>query len=112
LKEEWTRIILASIEDPLVARDIQYLDVAQRRLIEEFLAKRELPDVVDDNFVDAVNTLLEGLDKVEVSASDLAEVMVSWGPCTVDGIIKRFESLVKDWSKGRDKGKLRIIVKK
>jgi len=112
LKKEWTRNILSSIEDPLVLQDLQYLEAGQRKLIEEFLAKRELPDVVDDNFVDAVNTLLKGLDKVEVNASDLAEVMASWGPCTVDDMMKRFESLVKGWSKGKDKSKLRIIIKK
>jgi|LSQX01.1.fsa_nt_gb DNA-binding transcriptional ArsR family regulator len=112
LEEEWTRIILDSIKDPLVVKDIQYLEISQRRMIEEFLSKRKLPDVVDDSFVEAVNILLKGLDKVEVSISDLAEVMASWGPCTVDDMTKRFDNLVKEWSKGRDKNKLRIIIKK
>lgn len=76
------------------------------------MSKRKLPDVVDDSFVEAVNILLKGLDKVEVSISDLAEVMASWGPCTVDDMTKRFDNLVKEWSKGRDKNKLRIIIKK
>jgi hypothetical protein len=112
LAAEWTATLLSSIEDPLVANDVVYLKPEQRKAVEKFMANRQLPGVVDNHFVDAVNTLLQGLDKVEVDVTDLSEIITSWGPCTVEDIKSRFDALVADWSRGRDKSRLRIIIKK
>lgn len=112
LLQEWTQTILTSIEDPLVASDIQYLKPEQKRVIETFLTEKKLPEVVDNHFVEAVNTLLQGLDKVEVDVNDLNEVVLSWGPCTADDLKARFEALIAGWSKGKDRSRLRIIIKK
>jgi hypothetical protein len=112
LLEEWKDTILSSIEDPLIAADIKYLKEEQKNVIEAVISSRKLPDIVDNHFVDAINTLLEGLDKVEVDISDLNDIMTSWGPCTVDDLKNKFDALLTGWSKGKEKSKLRIIIKK
>jgi hypothetical protein len=38
--------------------------------------------------------------------------MTSWGPCTVDDLKNKFDALLTGWSKGKEKNKLRIIIKK
>ncbi|HOC09940.1 MAG TPA: DUF6079 family protein, partial [Bacillota bacterium] len=111
LAAEWTSTLLASIEDPMVAKDIEYLKPEQKKTVERFLKERRLPDVVDNHFVDAVNTLLKGLDKMEVNIGELNSIISSWGPCTADDLKDKFDALVDGWSKGRDKNKLRIIIK-
>jgi len=110
--QEWTRAILTSLEDPLVANDIEYLKPEQKRLIDAFMSSKKLPEVIDNHFVEAVNTLLAGLDKMEVDSAHLIEMMASWGPCTVEDIKNKFDTLISSWSKGRDKSRLRIIIKK
>lgn len=112
LSKEWTDTILSSIEDPLVVNDIQYLDKEQKRVIKAFISDRKLPDIVDNYFIEAVNILLQGLDKVEIDINDLSNIITSWGPCTADDIKNKFDKLVSGWSKGKDKNKLRIIIKK
>lgn len=111
LTAEWTSTLLSSIEDPMVAKDIEYLKPEQKKTVERFLEKRRLPDVVDNHFVDTVNTLLRGLDNMEVDIGELTGIISSWGPCTADDLKSKLSALVDDWSKGRDKNKLRIIIK-
>ncbi len=112
LAAEWTATLLASVEDPLVIKDIEYLKSEQRKTVKSFIEGRRLPEVVDNHFVDAINTLLKGLDKVEVDIGELNEIVSSWGPCTTDDLKAKFEALIAEWSKGRDKNRLRIIIKK
>ena len=111
LATEWTSTLLSSIEDPMVAKDIEYLKPEQKKTVEGFLEERRLPDVVDNHFVDAVNTLLKGLDKMEVDIGELSGIISSWGPCTADDLKSKLSALVDDWARGRDKNKLRIIIK-
>jgi len=94
-----------------VLHDVALLRPDQKEQIEKLLQDRRLPDIVDGAFVDAVNTLLAGLDKVEVDVQQLVGSMTSWGPCTVDDMKSRFESLVNQWTSGRDKSRVRIIIK-
>ena len=111
LLDEWTHAILASVEDPIVVHDVVYLRADQKELIEGFIRDRKLPDIVDGTFVDAVNTLLQGLDKVEVDIRELLDAMTAWGPCAVDDIKGKFEALVNKWTGGKDKTRVRIIIK-
>ncbi len=111
LAAEWTSTLLSSIEDPMVAKDIEYLKPEQKKAVESFLKERRLPDVVDNHFVDAVNTLLKGLDWMEVDIGKLNGIVTSWGPCTADDLKSKLSALVDDWARGRDKNKLRIIIK-
>jgi hypothetical protein len=111
LLNEWTNAIVIGVEDPIVVHDVAYLKADQRELIERFIRDRKLPDIVDGTFVDAVNTLLQGLDKVEVDIGELLDSMTAWGPCTVDDIKGKFEALVSKWTDGKDKNKVRIIIK-
>jgi hypothetical protein len=111
LTAEWTSTLLSSIEDPMVAKDIEYLKPEQKKAVESFLKERRLPDVVDNHFVDAVNTLLKGLDWMEVDIGKLNGIVTSWGPCTADDLKSKLSALVDDWARGRDKNKLRIIIK-
>jgi hypothetical protein len=112
LSAEWTKTILAGIEDPLVKKDVEYLKPGQKKAMEEFIASRKLPEVVDNNFIEAVNLLLQGLDKVEIDVAELAETMTGWGPSTVDDLRNRFDSLLSSWTRGKDKAKVRLIIKK
>ena len=110
LTGEWTKNILASVEDPLVINDIRYLQPDQRQVIEAFIQDRKLPDQVDGAFVNEINTLLKGLDKVVIDAGDILHELSTLGPCTIDDIKGKFETLVNQWVGHKDKNKIRIII--
>lgn len=111
LLHEWTGAILASVEDPIVRQDIALLDLDLQEQIERLIRDRKLPEIVNTSFVKAVNTLLQGLDKIEVDAQDLFQEMAAWGPCTPSDLKSKFETLMNRWLSGKDQNKVRIIIK-
>lgn len=48
---------------------------------------------------------------MEVDIGELTGIISSWGPCTADDLKSKLAALVDDWARGRDKNKLRIIIK-
>jgi hypothetical protein len=56
------------------------------------LAVRNLPPIVDNNFVEAVNTLLQGLEKIEIDIHNLADILTAWGPSSTDDLKEKFTS--------------------
>ncbi|WP_026486463.1 DUF6079 family protein [Caldanaerobius polysaccharolyticus] len=111
--ESWTKTLLNNIEDPMLqlAENIKYLSIDQRKSIQQFLSTRKLPDRIDNVFISAVNDLMKGLEKVEVSVSDIKTYIAGDGPCTVDEIKKKFERYIDSLVFGKDVSKVRIIIR-
>jgi len=112
LVEEWTKTLYNTISDPLLAEQKGYLKPGQQEMIDGFLRTKKLPEAVDLNFVNAITELLRGFEPVTVSAEDLTDKLSSLGPLEVDTFKARIGDLVDRLAKGKDKSKLRIIVKK
>ncbi|MEW6624170.1 MAG: DUF6079 family protein [Bacillota bacterium] len=111
LEDDFTEIILGSIEDPMIKDNISYLKPDQQKQINDFLETRSLPEVVDNNFVLAVNTLLMGLEKIEVELESLRQAITGDGPVTVDDMYKKFKKYMDTIIQGKDESKVRIILK-
>ena len=81
---EWTSTLLSNLEDPTVAANIDLVgDAKGKREVKAFLKSRELPEVVSSAFVKALQEVLSGLLKVEVTTSDLRAALAEGGlPCT------------------------------
>lgn len=112
LAEEWTKTLYNTISDPLLAEQKGYLKPGQQEMIEEFLRTKKLPEPVDLNFVNAVTELLRGFEPVTLSAEDLTDKLGAFGPLDVDMFKAKISEMVDALSKGKDKNKLRIVVKK
>ena len=83
----------------------------QRQLVDRFLQSRTLPEPLTNEFVYALKEVLSGLVKVVVKTPDLQEVLLTGGsPCTVQEMKKRFEDYLGELAKGKDLGKVRIVI--
>jgi hypothetical protein len=111
LYKDFTEIIIDSIEDPMIKDNISYLKLVQQKVINKLLAERKLPEVVDNNFITAVNILLKGLEKIEVDLDNLRKAITRGGPVTVEDMLKRFKNYLETITQGRDESKIRIIIK-
>ncbi len=112
LLEEWTKSLLDTISDPIVASQKEYLSDAQQKAIDEFITTKELPKRVDDFFVKAIQALLKGFEPVVVDADDLIEKLTMLPPLDEQAFRQKVSDLIGGYTKGKDAGKLRIIVKK
>ena len=81
-------------------------------MIDQFLKTKTLPEKVDNYFVDAVAALLEGFEPVSISAEEFIDKLDALGPCDIDTFKNKINELLKDYTKGKDAEKLRIVVKR
>ena len=112
LLDEWTKSLLNTISDPIVASQKEYLSAEQQNVIDAFIETKELPKRVDDFFIKAIQALLKGSEPVVVDADDLIEKLTKLPPLDETSFRQKVNDLIAGYTRGKDAGKLRIIVKK
>ncbi|MCD8293625.1 MAG: DUF6079 family protein [Clostridia bacterium] len=111
LTDEWTKTLLTTLSDPIVADQEKLLRKEQKDAIEKFKKSEKFPDEIDANFVDSVKTLIAGLESVVIDSSEIVAKLISLGPLDSESFKKNLIRIVDKYSEGKDIGKLRIIVK-
>ena len=112
LLTEWTKTLLDTISDPIVASQKTFLSAEQQKAIDDFIASGELPKRVDDFFVKAINALLKGFEPVVIDSEDLMEKLEQLPPMDEASFKAKVNDLIAAYTKGKDAGKLRIVVKR
>ncbi|MCX6569833.1 MAG: DUF6079 family protein [Candidatus Aminicenantes bacterium] len=111
LVENWTQTLLANLEDPTTKGNLSLLKSEPRKLVDGFIKKRALPDDLDQAFIHALQEVLSGLTKVLVKIADLRDALLAGGsPATSAEMRKRFEEYLDQLTKGKELGKVRIVV--
>jgi len=111
LYHEWKNILTNVIDDPRVSENISFLKKEQQTSLKPLIQNKTLPEKIDGMFVSAINDLVKGLEKVEISTKDIETRVFGSGPSTVEDLKKRFMDFVDDIVKGKDAGRVRIIMK-
>ena len=112
LQAEWTKTLLDTISDPIVASQKKFLSVEQQQVIDEFIASGTLPKRVDDFFVKAINALLKGFEPVVIDTDDLMAKLEQMPPMDEASFKAKVSELISSYTKGKDASKLRIVVKR
>lgn len=107
----WTGTLKSALEDPMLEEQKGLLGKNARAAIDKFLESGVLPMPVDQQFIQSVNAMLSGLESLEVHMDKLQSVMMSWGPCTPDDFKLKLSQWVDSQTVGKDKSKVRIVVK-
>jgi hypothetical protein len=110
--EEWTATLLANLEDPTTKERIKkVLPPEQREIVRDFLKSRRLPEEIDHAFLTAIKEALTDLALVSVKIADLRDALVAGGsPATPAEMRKRFEEYLDGLTKGKEPGKVRIVL--
>jgi len=111
LVENWTKTLLANLEDPTTKGNLTLLKPEPRKLVDGYIKKRTLPDDINQNFIHALQEVLSGLTKVSVKIGDLRDALLAGGsPATPAEIRKRFEEYLDGLTKGKEPGKVRVVL--
>jgi len=111
LLEDWTQTLLANLEDPTTRGNLDLLKPEPRKLVDAFLKERKLPDELGQDFIHALQEVLSGLVKVAVKTEDLRAALIKGGsPATPAEMKKRFEEYLDELTKGKEPGKVRIVL--
>lgn len=112
LTAEWTKTLLDTISDPLVASQKEYLTADQKKVVNAFEETGTLPEKVDDFFVKAISALLQGFEPVVIDTDDLIQKLEELPPMDETAFAAKIKELLAGYTKGKDSGKLRIVVKR
>jgi predicted ATPase len=110
--DDWTRTLLENLEDPTTQEKIGLLQLDEQAIVKSFLEERELPQIISQDFLGAVNQVLKGLDKVEVTAEDLRQALLAGGsPVTPAQMRERLDAYLEMLTKGKDPNRVRIVLR-
>lgn len=112
LVQRWTSTLLVNLEDPTVKPNIELLsNRVGKRELEKFLKTRTLPEPISNDFVEVVQEVLSGLEKVSVDGESIRKALIEGGlPCTVDELKCRFADYLTERSEDKDPSKVRVVV--
>jgi hypothetical protein len=111
LVENWTKTLLANLEDPTTKGALGLLKPESRKLVDGFANRRTLPENLDQDFIHALQEVLSGLTKVSVKIGDLRNALLAGGsPATPAEMKTRFDDYLDELTKGKEIGKVRIIL--
>lgn len=112
LVEEWTKTLLNTVSDSIVAARKEYLTADQKQVIDQFVSAGELPSRVDDFFVRAVTALLQGFEPVVIDTDALVHKLEALPPLDEAAFTAKIKDILSSYTKGKDSKKIRIIVKR
>lgn len=111
LLNDWTKTLIENLEDPTTQDKISLLKKEQVKLVKDFLKSKSLPDELSHDFIRTIKELLSGLEKVVVKIQDLRNILLAGGsPVALDEMKKRFDNYLSELAKGKEPGKVRIIL--
>jgi len=109
--DQWTKALLNNLEDPIMQANVnELLQEDSKKLVQDFISTKELPQPLNNDFVQTVKTVLAGLQKIPVRKSELFEMLAEIGPASP----AEFKSLLNDYvdslTRGKDPVKVRIVL--
>lgn len=107
----WTETLLRNLADPTTQQKLDLLKPKARKLVEDFVAAKQLPGEIETAFVQALKEVLSGLQKVAIDRDALHDALVAGGsPATPEELRNRFDEFLGKLTKGKDPGKVRVVL--
>ena len=112
LVTEWTDTLLRNLETPEAKAGIGLLAVGEgRAAVTNFVNRRQLPDPMTPQMITAIQTLLQGLERVEITPAAIEAALGKGGlPCTVPELKARFDQLLAEATRGKPPARVRIVL--
>ena len=110
LLENWEQTLKDTLDDPIVKKNLSLLEPAQARMLKDF--KQGAITLSKDNvrkIANAVMDLHKGLEKIELTIDNLKTQFKK--PLTPDDAVEAFKIYIDSISKGKERDKIRIILK-
>jgi hypothetical protein len=111
LVQGWTERLLDDLEDPTAETNLELLSQKRQKLIQNFRQGGELPAMLNNDFIQALNEVLSSLSRVLVTSGELTAALLEGGsPMTPDEMEQRFKDYLSELTKGKDRKTVRIIL--
>lgn len=107
----WTEMLIQNLKDEHTQESIALLSEKDKALLDEFTNSKELPDKVDDNFVNIFKEVLAGLTKVTINLDEIRRVISKAGGSITPAELKRIlDQYIDSLTQGRNPQRVRIVL--
>ena len=111
LLADWTRTLLVNLDDPATREKLSLLQPKRAKRVTAFVEEGELPDLLEPEFVEALQEVLSGLVKVVVKVEDLKAALLAGGsPASPAEMKTRFEGYLDGLARGEEPAKVRVVL--
>ena len=111
LLADWTRTLLVNLDDPATRENLSLLQPERAARVSAFVEEGELPDILEPEFIEALQEVLSGLVKVVVTTEDLKAALLAGGsPASPAEMKARFGGYLDGLAKGEDPAKVRVVL--
>jgi Asp-tRNA(Asn)/Glu-tRNA(Gln) amidotransferase C subunit len=111
IQKSWTKTLLNDLADPVIQSHFDLLKPAQKKMLKDFMAAKELPDEISQEFLGAIQQALSGLAKLPVRLDDLKKALFPDGsPATPAEFKERFAKYLDHLLKSRAADKVRLVI--
>ena len=111
LHKTWTTQLLNELQDPSVLASLNALKPEERKLVDSFISAKSLPAEISDPFINAINTVLNGLKRKTVKAQEFAKQVVGDGtPLKPAEVREKFEAWLKAQIGTDEQNTVRLVL--
>lgn len=112
LLNNWTNTFLNNFNDSVVKENIALLRPEQQELVQQFITQQSFTMPIDLRLIQAINDLLKGINKVEITLDQITSMMANGSPLTVEELRKRFETMIQETVGNQPANRIRVMLKK
>jgi predicted ATPase len=112
LLNNWTNTLLNNFNDPTIKENIALLRPEQQELVQQFISQKSFSLPIDIRLIQAINDLLKGINKVEITLNQITDMMANGSPLTVEELRRRFEMLIQQTVGNQPTNQIRVMLKK
>jgi energy-coupling factor transporter ATP-binding protein EcfA2 len=103
--------LLSDLEDPITQVRLDLLNPEQKAVIQSLLQAQQLPDVLSQEILEAIEDALSDLIPISIKLEDLKDALLEGGsPMTSTEMKQRFESFLSERLRGQDLARVRIVL--
>ncbi|GGA50458.1 hypothetical protein GCM10007416_24510 [Kroppenstedtia guangzhouensis] len=111
LLEDWTEILISNLSDSEVKKNIELLRKEQQLPIRRLIEEKEWTFPIEEKLIQAIQELLQGIDRVEISMDQVKAMMGDGSPLTIDELRNRFERMLQEQVGSQPGSNVRIMLK-
>ena len=108
---DWTAILINNLDNSSVKENMQLLRANDKLALDDFIATKQLPSPLTNDFIIALNEALSTLTKVQLSIEDIGKALQrNDGPLTPGELKDLFSNYIDELARGKDPNKVRIVI--
>jgi hypothetical protein len=111
LCSQWIEALLINLQTPEAEKNLPLLNDKERQAVRNFIQSGALPEKITDDFVNGLQSTLQGLEKLTIDSSELLLELTKAGmPCTPEELESRIREYLQSQFQSKDRRKLRIYI--